>query len=155
MRHDFLTVAPPAELVAQLELLRSHRTGLIEDWVRTVNRLRRLLLGISPALERALTVTNVATLILLTGYQTPDQIRAAGRDELVAHLRRHHALHVAKVADTAVAAAQQRIICPGRTSQPASLPNSPPTSWIYAGASTNSTRPSPPCSTSTHKQRSS
>ena len=115
MRHDLLTVAPPAELVAGLELLLSHRTGLIEDWVRTVNRLRRLLLGISPALERALTVTNVATLILLTGYQTPDQIRAAGRDELIAHLRRNRALHVAKVADTALAAAaQQHITLPGQ-----------------------------------------
>src|SRR5262249_2634725 len=79
MRHDRLAVAPTTGLVAELELLLVHRTGLIEDWVRGINRLRRLLLGISPALERALTVTNVAILVLLTGFQTPDQIRAAGR----------------------------------------------------------------------------
>jgi transposase len=115
MRHDFLTLAPTTNLIAELELLLTHRTGLIEDWVCSINRLRRLLLGISPTLERALTVTNIGVLILLTGYQTPDQIRAAGRDELIAHLRRHRALHVAKLADTALAAAaQQHLTLPGQ-----------------------------------------
>jgi transposase len=115
MRHDFLTIAPTTNLVAELELLLTHRAGLNEDWVRSINRLRRLMLGISPALERALKVTNVGVLILLTGYQTPEQIRAAGRDEIIAHLRRHRALHVARAADTALAAAaQQHITLPGQ-----------------------------------------
>jgi transposase len=115
MRRDFLAVAPPAELVATLALLLSHRNDLLEEWVRTVNRLRRLVLAISPALERALTLTNVAALILISQYQTPAQIRAAGRDELITHLRRHRALHTAKVADTALAAAaQQTISLPGQ-----------------------------------------
>jgi transposase len=71
--------------------------------------------GVCPALEQALPCTNVATLALLTGFQTPQQILAAGRDELVAHLRRHKALHVAKVADTAlVAAAKQTLALPGQ-----------------------------------------
>lgn len=115
MRRDFLAVAPPPDLVSTLALLLSHRTDLLEEWVRTVNRLRRLMLTICPALERALTVTNVAVLILLCGYQTPQQIRAAGRDELIAHLRRHGALHTAKVADLALAAAdRQSIALPGQ-----------------------------------------
>jgi len=115
MRRDFLPVAPPAELVAKLALLLSHRNDLLEEWVRTGNRLRRLMLGISPVLERALTFTNVAVLILVSQYQTPQQIRAAGRDELIAHLRRHGALHTAKVADTALAAAaRQTISLPGQ-----------------------------------------
>jgi transposase len=114
MRRDFLAIAPPTDLIAKLTLLLTHRADLIQDWVRTINRLRRLMLGISPALERALTITNVATLILITGFQTPDQIRAAGRDQLIAHLRRHRALNVAKVADTALAAAvQQDLTLPG------------------------------------------
>jgi hypothetical protein len=41
--------------------LLTHRADLEDDWVRTVNRLRRLMVGISPALERAKTFTNVAT----------------------------------------------------------------------------------------------
>jgi hypothetical protein len=115
MRRDLLTVPPPPDLIAELAMLLSHRNDLLEEWVRTLNRLRRVVLGISPALERALTMTNVAVLILLSGYQTPDQIRAAGRDELIAHLRRHGALHTAKVADTALAAAaRQTVRLPGQ-----------------------------------------
>jgi transposase len=115
MRRDFLTIAPTTDLIAQLELLLGHRSNLVDDWVRAINRLRRLITGVCPALERALPCTNVATLALLTGFQTPQQILAAGRDELVAHLRRLKALHVAKVADTALAAAaQQTIALPGQ-----------------------------------------
>ena len=115
MRRDFLPAKPPTELVARLALLVAHRADLIEDWVRGVNRLRRLMLGISPALERALTFTNVAALLLLSGFQTPEQIRAAGRDGLLAHLRRHRAMNAAKVADQALsAAAQQTVALPGQ-----------------------------------------
>jgi transposase len=110
MRRDLTVVTPPTELVARLALLVAHRADLVEEWVRGVNRLRRLVLAICPALEQALTFTNVATLILLTRYQTPEQIRTAGRDGLIAHLRRHRALHTAKVADTALTAATRQSI---------------------------------------------
>jgi transposase len=115
MRQDFLTITRTTDLLANLELLLAHRSDLIDAWVRNISKLRRLMLGIAPSLERALTFTNVATLALLTGFQTPAQIRAAGRDELVSHLRRHRALHVEKIADTALAAAaQQDIALPGQ-----------------------------------------
>ncbi|MFI7574029.1 IS110 family transposase [Micromonospora sp. NPDC049497] len=115
MRRDFLPVETPTELIARLALLVAHRADLVEDWVRTVNRLRRLMLGISPVLERALTFTNHATLVLICAYQTPEQIRAAGRDQLMAHLRRHRAVNAAKVADQALAAAaEQDLILPGQ-----------------------------------------
>jgi transposase len=115
MRHDFLAVEPPTELVAVLALLVAHRADLIEDWVRTINRLRRLMLGIAPVLERALTFTNVATLILISEFQTPEQIRAAGRDNLIAYLRRHRAMHAARIADRALAAAaEQSLALPGQ-----------------------------------------
>ncbi|MFG1661342.1 IS110 family transposase [Micromonospora chersina] len=115
MRRDFLPVETPTELIAKLALLVAHRADLVEDWVRTVNRLRRLMLGISPVLERALTFTNVATLILISAYQTPEQIRAAGRDQLVAHLRWHRAVNAGKVADQALAAAaEQDLTLPGQ-----------------------------------------
>jgi transposase len=110
MRRDLIPVKPPADVFARLSLLVSHRTDLVEDWVRGVNRLRRLMLGISPALARALNYTNVATLVLVSAYQSPQQMRDAGRDELIAHLRRHRALNVAKVADAALSAADQQHI---------------------------------------------
>ena len=42
MRRDFVAVTPPTELIAKLSLLLSHRNDLIEDRVRTVQRLRHL-----------------------------------------------------------------------------------------------------------------
>ncbi|MBQ0994839.1 IS110 family transposase [Micromonospora sp. H61] len=115
MRHDFLPVETPTELIAKLALLVAHRADLVEDWVRTVNRLRRLMLGISPVLERALTFTNVATLSLISAYHTPEQIRAAGRDQLIAYLRRHRAVNAVRVADQALAAAaEQDLTLPGQ-----------------------------------------
>jgi transposase len=117
MRRDFLAIEPPTELVARLALLVAHRADLMEDWVRTINRLRRLMVGISPVLERALTFTNIATLILISAFQTPAQIRAAGRDGLVAHLRSHRVSkgHAAKTAEQALAAAaRQHLTLPGQ-----------------------------------------
>ncbi len=110
MRRDLAVVSPPTELVARLALLVAHRADLVEEWVRGINRLRRLMLGICPALEQALTFTSAGTLTLLAHYQTPEQIRTAGRDALIAHLRRHRAQHTAKVADTALAAAARQTI---------------------------------------------
>lgn len=86
MRRDLVPVAPPAHVVASLALLVAHRADLVEEWVRGVNRLRRLMLGICPALERAL-VYRVGTLVLGSACQTPEGIRAAGIEELIGHLR--------------------------------------------------------------------
>jgi transposase len=108
MRRDLVPVAPPAEVVAKLTLLVAHRADLVEEWVRGVNRLRRLMLGICPALERALVYTSIGTLVLVSAYQTPEQIRAAGRDELIGHLRCHRVQRAAKLADAALAAAGQQ-----------------------------------------------
>ncbi|MFF9122638.1 hypothetical protein ACF09J_04935 [Streptomyces sp. NPDC014889] len=43
----------PAQPAADLALLTAHRTDLVTDRVRTVNRLRDVLTGMFPALERA------------------------------------------------------------------------------------------------------
>jgi hypothetical protein len=55
---DLLPVEPPTELVARLAQLVAHLADLVEDWVRTINRLRRLMVGFPPVLERAVTSTN-------------------------------------------------------------------------------------------------
>ncbi|MEY9988173.1 transposase [Streptomyces sp. V4I8] len=52
-RGDLATIGVPVQLAADLTLLTSHRTDLVADRVRLINRLRDVLTGIFPALERA------------------------------------------------------------------------------------------------------
>jgi transposase len=79
------------ELVVELRALTGHREDLMADWVRGVNRLRDLLTGIFPALERAFDYSTRSALVLLTGFQTPESIRAAGQDGIAGYLREHGA----------------------------------------------------------------
>lgn len=53
-------------------MLTTYRADLIADRVRLINRLRDLLLGICPALERAFDYSAAkGPLVMLTEYQTP------------------------------------------------------------------------------------
>jgi hypothetical protein len=45
--------------MVRLALLVAHRADLMEDWMRTINRLRRLMVGVSPMAECALTLTRI------------------------------------------------------------------------------------------------
>ncbi|MBB4987409.1 transposase [Streptomyces sp. SFB5A] len=78
MRRDLRPIRPGDEAAIELKLLTGRRSDLVEDRTRVVNRLRSTLLGMFPALERALDVTNTGPLRLLTGYQTPAAIRRVG-----------------------------------------------------------------------------
>lgn len=91
MRTDLSPVTATDDLVVELTRLTAHREDLMADWVRGVNRLRELLTGIFPALERAFDYSTRSALVLLTGFQTPDAIRAAGPDGVAAFLREHGA----------------------------------------------------------------
>lgn len=82
MRRDLQPLRPSDEATIELELLTGRRTDLVAERTRTVNRLRSILTGLFPALERALEVTNVGPLVLLSGYQTPAAIRRLGRARL-------------------------------------------------------------------------
>jgi transposase len=87
MRHRDLTeVTVTDELVVELTRLTTHRADLTADWVRGVNRLRELLCGIFPALERSFDFSTRSALLLVAGYCTPEEIRQAGQKELTAHL---------------------------------------------------------------------
>lgn len=66
MRRDLEPVRPDAEAIAELKILTARRADLAADRTRTVNRLREQLLGIFPALERALEMTNRGPLVLLS-----------------------------------------------------------------------------------------
>jgi len=81
-----------------------------------VNRIRALLSGIFPGLERVLDLTNQGPLILLTTFQTPAALRQAGADQVRAYLVEHHVYSrtlTAVVTDAMAAAAEQTITVPG------------------------------------------
>jgi transposase len=91
MRTDLTPVTATDDLIVELTRLTAHREDLMADWVRGVNRLRDLLTGVFPALERAFDFSTRSALVLLTGFQTPDAIRSAGPDGVAAFLREHGA----------------------------------------------------------------
>ncbi|WP_443333147.1 IS110 family transposase [Streptomyces sp. CB03234] len=115
MRRDFAPLATPPELVSELQLLTAHRADLIADRVRLLNRLRDLLLGICPALERAFDYSgSKGSLVLLTGYQTPAALQRIGIKRLTTWLERRMVHSAADVAARAVEAAQtQQTALPG------------------------------------------
>lgn len=88
LRGDLTPVDVPATLVAELRLLVTHRTDLVADRVRMINRLRDVLSGYFSSLEREFDyATSRGAVVLLTGYQTPAAIRARGRARLTTWLR--------------------------------------------------------------------
>src|SRR4051812_9845048 len=118
LRRDLREIATPDQLVVELSVLTGHRTDLMADWVRGVNRLRDLLTRVFPALERAFDYSTRIALILVAGYCTPEAIRQAGEQGLTDHLREHRA-HRASIPATvrkALAAAEaQTVALPGES----------------------------------------
>ncbi|MEX5638192.1 IS110 family transposase, partial [Parafrankia sp. FMc2] len=116
MRNDLTPVTATDDLVVELTRLTAHREDLMADWVRGVNRLRDLLTSIFPSLERAFDYSTRSALVLLTGFQTPQAIRAAGEDGVAAFLREHGAWPkgIPAMATSALAAAEaQTVRLPG------------------------------------------
>lgn len=115
-RGDFTPIDVPAQLAADLALLTAHRCDLVADRVRMINRLRDVLTGVFPALERAFDYSSQkGALVLLTGYQTPAAIRRRGRARLTAWLAHRSVRGADAVAATAVQAAQaQQTTLPGQ-----------------------------------------
>ncbi|WP_033223463.1 IS110 family transposase [Kitasatospora phosalacinea] len=115
-RRDFTTIEVPAQLAADLALLTAHRSDLVADRVRMINRLRDVLTGIFPALERAFDYSSQkGALVLLTGYQTPAALRRRGRARLTAWLASRSVRGADAVAATALEAADaQRTVLPGQ-----------------------------------------
>lgn len=116
LRRDFTPVQVNAQLVAELALLTGHRSDLVADRVRMINRLRDLLTGVFPALERAFDYSHhKGALVLLTGFQAPDAIRRRGQTRLEAWLRKRGVRGAGQVAQSALAAAAaQHTVLPGQ-----------------------------------------
>ncbi|MFJ1958246.1 IS110 family transposase [Streptomyces microflavus] len=114
-RRDFAAIDVPAQLAADLALLTAHRSDLVADRVRMINRLRDVLTGVFPALERAFDYSaHKGALVLLTGYQTPTAIRRRGRARLTAWLANRNVRSADTVAAIALEAAQaQHTALPG------------------------------------------
>ncbi|MFD4401116.1 IS110 family transposase [Kitasatospora sp. NPDC058478] len=114
-RRDFAAIGVPAQLAADLALLTAHRTDLVADRVRMINRLRDVLTGIFPALERAFDYSSHrGALVLLTGYQSPAAIRRRGRARLTAWLANRGVRGADTVAAAALEAAEaQHTVLPG------------------------------------------
>jgi len=116
MRRDLQPLRPGDEISVELRILTSRRTDLTCDRTRTINRLRAQLLEYFPALERAFDYSSSkATLVLLTGYQTPDALRRLDQSRLEAWLRHRKVRNAAAVAATAIEAANaQHTTLPGQ-----------------------------------------
>ncbi|CAM4528971.1 IS110 family transposase [Nocardia ninae] len=116
MRGDLAPITSPDQIVTDLKVLVARRENLMSDWVRGINQLREMLASIFPALERAFDYSTRSALILLTGFQTPAGLRAAGHDGVRTYLLEHGAWAkgVAAMTDKALAAAaEQTIALPG------------------------------------------
>ncbi|MFI2352655.1 IS110 family transposase [Streptomyces sp. NPDC019443] len=116
LRRDFSSIDVPAQLAADLALLTAHRSDLIADRVRMLNRLRDVLTGIFPALERAFDYADhKGALVLLTGYQTPTALRHRGQARLTAWLTGRKVRNPDSVVATALHAAKaQHTELPGQ-----------------------------------------
>lgn len=114
-RGDLQEVDVATTLVTELRLLVTHRTDLVSDRVRMINRLRDVLSGYFPALERSFDYAHSrGALILLTGYQSPAAIRRAGQSRLRAWLVKRKVRGADQISTAAVAAAQaQHTMVPG------------------------------------------
>jgi hypothetical protein len=92
-RHHFATIDVSAQLAADLALLTAHRSDLVADRVRMINRLRDTLTGVFPALERTSDCSShKGALVLLMSHQSLAALRRRGRARLTAWLA-HGGLH--------------------------------------------------------------
>lgn len=114
MRNDLGQLRPGDEIAVDLRTLTTRRADVVADRTRQINRLHAQLLEIFPALERAIELTNQGPVVLLTGFQTPDAIRRAGRKRIETWLAKRKVRNAAALARTAIeAAAAQHTSLPG------------------------------------------
>jgi hypothetical protein len=85
MRRDLQPIHRGDDIAVDLCILTARRLDLAADRTRAINRMRAQMLEYFPALERAFEYkTSKASLVLLTGYQTPAALRRIGKKRLAA-----------------------------------------------------------------------
>lgn len=117
MRRDLTAITVTGELVVELTRLTAHRADLMADWgARDQPAARAARLDL-PGLEAAFDYSTRSALILVTGFCTPAEVRAAGHDGLTEHLAGNGAWRkgIEAMATTAArAAAEQTVALPGQ-----------------------------------------
>ena len=109
MRADLQPVRISEQAATDLRLLTSHRLDVIHDRVRAINRLRATMLEYFPALERPFDYSkNKASLILLSDYATPDDLRRIDLTRLTAWLKAREIRNSARIAQAALKAAHSQ-----------------------------------------------
>ncbi|MCC0017641.1 MAG: IS110 family transposase [Rhodobiaceae bacterium] len=110
-------ILPDDDTVVALRLKVGRRRELVQEQTRRFSRLRQLLCGIHPGLERVLNVSCKGALVLLERYVTPAEIRKAGKSRLIAHLRKTpHLRSTERLSEAALkASAAQKIAVPGES----------------------------------------
>lgn len=108
MRRDLTDLRPDDEHAVELRVRTGLRSNLVADRTRTLNRLRTSLTSIFPALERALELSNLGPLVLLTGYQTPAALRRVGTRRLTTWLGNSKVRGVRALAEAAIDAAERQ-----------------------------------------------
>jgi len=116
LRRDLTMIDDDTDLVRNLAILTAHRTDLIADRVRMINRLRDLLTSVFPSLERAFDYSaHKGALGLPTRYASPARIRRRGRARLAQWLQHRKVRGADEVAARALGAAEaQSIVLPGQ-----------------------------------------
>jgi transposase len=89
LRSDLRQLQAPDEVVVELRLLVGHRTVLVKEATARTTRLRDLLTGIHPGLERVVNPANISGLVLLGRYVTATEIRRAGIGRIAGYLHAH------------------------------------------------------------------
>jgi transposase len=110
-RQDLRPIEPASEPDLELRLLVGRRRDLVAAQTQRLARLHDLLVGIFPGLERSLDLTTKGALHLLTKFVTPAELRTAGKQRLIRHLKATGGLpNVEALADRALAAAAEQTI---------------------------------------------
>jgi transposase len=86
-RPDLRPIEPATGLDLEIRLLVSRRGDIVQAPTRRLSRMRDLLVGIFPGLEACLDLKTKGPLHLLTRFVTPAELRDAGKERLVRHLR--------------------------------------------------------------------
>ncbi|MDZ7931329.1 MAG: IS110 family transposase [Rhodococcus sp. (in: high G+C Gram-positive bacteria)] len=89
LRSDLALVSAPDDVSIELELLTGHRSELVAERTRGINRLRVLLTRIFPGLERCFDYSTLTGLAFVTKFVTPSSITAALDEDIYGHLRSH------------------------------------------------------------------
>jgi transposase len=106
LRPDLLAIAAIDPLQSRLQILTTRRRNLVNERVRIIMRTQALLVAVSPALLKALDLSLLGPVLILTAWQTPTQIREAGPRRIARFLHEHHIPYYAALVNKVMAAAK-------------------------------------------------